>query len=311
MPEEKTFSCVVIYFPCFLHDCRLSCVNRICPTRFSCFLRCAVPVVVPIVTCLPILSILFFSPKITYRIMNREIHKWWSPRLNKDMEIAVYGHWGFPLLMFPTAGADYLEYERFYMIDCIKEYIEAGKVKVFSINSINNESWLNRRMHPRHKSLRHGQYNNYVSEEVAPFIWNHIGGRLPIITTGASLGALHGANMFFRRPDIFGGTIAMSGVYDLTEYSDGYMDEDVYFNSPIHYLSNLSDHDTLENLRRSNHIHILSGSGAYEAPDASRKLSWLLSVKGISHELDIWGADMRHDWPTWRAMLPHYLATRF
>ncbi len=242
--------------------------------------------------------------------MNREIHSWWSPRLDKNMEIAVYGHFGPALLMFPSAAADYLEYERFYMIDSIAPYIEAGKIKVFSINSINAESWLNRKMQPHHKAIRHQSYNYYIFDEVVPFIQMHCQGHTPIITTGVSLGALHGANVFFRRPDLFSGTVAMSGVYDLTQYSDGFFNEDCYFNSPMHYLPNLSDHNTLEQMRHSR-ITIMSGQGAYEAPDASRALSNVLNAKAIPHELDVWGYDMRHDWPTWRAMLPYYMETHF
>jgi esterase/lipase superfamily enzyme len=243
--------------------------------------------------------------------MHREIHQWHSPRLNKNMEIAVYGTYGFALLMLPTAAADYLEYERFQLLDTLKPYINAGKVKVFSINSINSEAWLNNRMHPRHKAIRHQQFNDYVTEEVVPFIRTFTSSETPIITTGASLGALHAANMFFRRPDLFAGTIAMSGLYDLTTYTKGYFDEDVYFNSPTHYLPNLNDEWTLNRLRSSGHIHILTGSGDYEDPEGSRRLSGILSAKGIPHELDIWGGDMRHDWPTWRAMLPYYIDSRF
>jgi esterase/lipase superfamily enzyme len=227
------------------------------------------------------------------------------------MEIAVYGHFGFALLMLPTAAADYLEYERFQLIDTLKPYINAGKVKVFSINSINSEAWLNNKMHPRHKAIRHQQFNAYVEEEVVPFIRTMSSHETPIVTTGASLGALHAANLFLRRPDLFAGTIAMSGVYDLTSYTKGYFDEDVYFNSPTHYMPNLTDESTLARLRNSGKIHILSGSGDYEDPEGSRTLSGILSAKGIPHELDIWGWDMRHDWPTWRAMLPHYIDTRF
>lgn len=243
--------------------------------------------------------------------MNREIHQWYSPRLNKNMEIAVYGHYGFALLLLPTAAADYLEYERFQLISVLEPLINAGKIKVFSINSINSEAWLNNRMHPRHKAIRHQQFNGYVEEEVIPFIRTHTSPNTPIITSGASLGALHAANLYFRRPDLLAGTIAMSGVYDLTAYTKGYYDEDVYFNSPIHYLPNLEDTHYLPRLRNANHIHILTGSGDYEDPDASRSLSSILSSRGIPHELDVWGWDMRHDWPTWRAMLPYYIESRF
>ncbi len=227
------------------------------------------------------------------------------------MEIAVYGHYGFALLLIPTAAADYLEYERFQLINAIKEPINAGKVKVFSINSINSESWLNQQMHPRDKSIRHQQFNEYVFQEVIPFIKTHTSQETAIISCGASLGALHAANLFFRRPDLINGVIAMSGDYNLSTYTKGYHDQDVYFNSPEQYLPNLNDDHLLEQIRRSNHIHILSGSGPWENPDASRRLSGILNNKGIDHELDIWGYDMDHDWPTWRAMLPHYLGSRF
>ena len=239
--------------------------------------------------------------------MHREIHKWWSSNLNKDMEIAVYGHYGFALLMFPTAAADYLEYERFQLIDAIAPFIDDGKIKAFSVNSINNESWLNRNMHPSHKAIRHQQYNQYVTDEVAPFIHSHCSSDVPIITTGASLGALHSANTFLRRPDIFSGTIAMSGNYDLKTYTDGYYDDNCYFNSPVDYLSHWNDEHIL-NMLRHRSIIIASGQGSYEDPDASRRLSDILNSKGIQHWLDLWGYDVPHDWPTWRDMLPYFLS---
>lgn len=243
--------------------------------------------------------------------MERVIDGWHSPSLNKHMEIVRYGHYGFALLLLPTAAADYLEYERFHLIDAISPMIDSGKCKVFSVNSINSESWLNRKMHPPHKGIRHNQFNQYIYNEVIPYIKTHTSQDTPIVISGASLGALHSANLYFKRPDLLQGVIAMSGDYDLQSYTDGYYDEQVYFNSPMAYLANLYDDYHLPRLRQSNHIHIVTGSGNYESPDASRRLSQLLNVKGIPHELDIWGYDMPHDWPTWRAMLPHYLNTRF
>lgn len=243
--------------------------------------------------------------------MHREIHQWHSPRLDKNMDVAVYGHYGFALLMFPTAAADYLEYERFHVIDSIAPWIVSGKVKVFSINSINHESWMNRHMEPRHKAIRHQQFNGYVAEEVVPFIHAHCRGLVPIITAGASFGALHAANTLFRRPDLIAGCIAMSGAYDLKDYTDGYWDEDVYFNSPLDYLPNLNDESLLAQLRAKKHIHFVGGRGAHEAPESAEAVGRVLASKGIPHEIDLWGPDVNHDWPWWRKMLPHYLGTRF
>ncbi len=243
--------------------------------------------------------------------MKRELSSWYSASLAQDMPIASYGDYGFALLLVPTAAADYLEYERFQLIDALEPFISAGKVKVFSINSINNESWLNSEMIPEHKAIRHNQFNNYVFDEVIPYIKNATSPETPVIISGASFGALHSVNLFLKRPDLVNGVIAMSGVYDLSEYTKGFWDEQVYFNSPIHYLPNLTDETVLKAIGKSEHIHILSGSGDYEDPEASRKFAGILYSKGINYELDIWGDDMKHDWPTWRAMLPHYLGTRF
>ena len=243
--------------------------------------------------------------------MKKEIRSWYSPALEKEMPIASYGDYGFALLLVPTAAADYLEYERFQLLEHIAPFINEGKLKVYSIDSINNESWLNNEAHPKHKTYRHQQWNNYVFNEVIPFIKHHSSLDTPVITCGASFGALHSMNLFLKRPDLINGVIAMSGVYDLTEYTKGHYDDDVYFNSPQHYMPNLADHGILEQIRQSRNIHLVTGSGAYEDPAASGKFAKVLYDKGIWYELDVWGEEWPHDWNTWRAMLPHYLGSRF
>ena len=243
--------------------------------------------------------------------MKRVIDAWHSPSLNRQMEIVTYGDFGFPLLLFPTAAADYLEYERFHLIDAMRQFIESGKVKVFSINSINRASWLNPVLHPRVKATRQVEYNNYIANEVVPYIWNSCRGRIGVITAGASLGAFHAANQLFRRPDLFAGMLAMSGAYDIRGYYSGdYYDENIYFNNPVDYLPNLGG-EYLTMLQHKRHIYIVTGQGDYENPDASRRISGILAQKGIPHELDLWGHDMPHDWPTWRAMVKYYLAEKF
>lgn len=235
--------------------------------------------------------------------MHRDITGWFSQALSKDMPIASYGHYGPALLLIPTAAADFLEYERFQLLDQIKGSIEGGKVKVFSVDSINNESWLNKNMHPEHRALRHEQWNQYIYNEVIPFIRSNTSEDTPIITCGASFGALHSMNLFLKRPDLIRGVVAMSGVYNLMEYTDSFYNDTVYFNSPSHYIPNMTDHNTLEAIR-SGKILIATGSGSYEDPHASRDFSTLLHNKSIPHHLSIWGQEWTHDWPTWRAMLP-------
>lgn len=163
---------------------------------------------------------------------------------------------------------------------------------------------------PPHKSIRHQQFNSHLIEEVVPFIHSHCAGCVPIITTGASFGALHSANTLFRRPDLIDGCIALSGSYDLKDYTNGYWDENVYFNSPIDYLPGLNDEGMLAHLRAKQHIHFVTGQGNYEKP-SSVDIGHILAAKHIPHTVDLWGHDVSHDWPWWRQMLPHYLGTKF
>jgi esterase/lipase superfamily enzyme len=243
--------------------------------------------------------------------MKRELTSWFSPALNKEMPIASYGHFGFAILLIPTAAADYLEYERFQLIDAIAPFINSGKCRVFSIDSMNKESWMNNQMLPEHKAIRHNQFNNYVFNEVVPFIRSSTSDETMIYTCGASFGALHAMNLFMKRPDIINGAISMSGVYDLTEYTKGFWDDQVFYNSPVHYIPSLNDNWYLDKIKASHHIHIYSGSGNFEDPEASKKFAGILYTKGIWYDLDVWGPDIHHDWPTWRSMLPYILDKKF
>ncbi len=240
--------------------------------------------------------------------MRRDITSWFSHNLGMEMPLVAYGHAGHPLLMFPTAAADYLEYERFYMVDSIKGLIDAGLIRAYSINSVNKYSLLNRESHPGWKVEMLTRYDRYIMEEVLPLIRNECGDDAKPLTTGASLGAFLAANTLFKHSDNFRGTIAMSGSYDIYNYLDqGFYDDNVYFNNPMMYMKNLNDQYHLDHLRRSDSIVIVTGQGAYEAPQRSRDLSGILHQKGIPHLLEVWGHDVNHDWVWWRKMLPYYL----
>ena len=227
------------------------------------------------------------------------------------MPIVRYGTWGPALLLLPTAQADYLEYERFLLIQAIEKHILRGRLTVFSIDSINRHAWMNESV-PGHESARRQElYAGYIEEEVVPHIRRVLGDpNARIAVAGASFGAFHAANQFFRRPDMFSILMAMSGFYDITPYANGYRGDEVYFNNPTSYIPNLNDPQTFDWLRRSQ-IHLLTGQGAHERPEKTIRFSNLLRQKGIEHNLDVWGHDMPHDWPTWRLMMDHYIDQRF
>lgn len=238
----------------------------------------------------------------------RRLDGWRSPILGLDMPVVSYGHRGHPLLLFPTAAADYLECERFFLIKSVEPAIMEGRIRVISIESINKHAWMDRQLPVKEQARRQALYARYVEDELVPYIRaisNDPSAR--IATSGASFGGFHCANAFFRRPDLFDALIAMSGFYDLApDYLKGYSDDNCYYNNPVWYLANLSGAH-LETLRTRCAIAIVSGQGAYEAPECSRVLSRLLESKAIPHQLDLWGHDVNHDWPWWRRMLPHFV----
>lgn len=236
----------------------------------------------------------------------RRIDGWRSPNLGMDMPIVTYGWGGHPLLLFPTAAADFLENERFFLVKSVEPFLMAGRMRLFSIDSINKLAWMDKNLPVPEQARRQHLYTKYVEEEVAPYIRHVVGdGSARIGTTGASFGAFHAANTLFRRPDLFDTVIAMAGFYDLApDYLHGYCDDNIFYNNPAFYLPGLGGR-YLELLRQACNVWILTGQGAYEAPDASRNLARILDEKGIPHTLDIWGHDVNHDWPWWRKMLPY------
>ena len=173
--------------------------------------------------------------------MKREYHRWYSPRLGLELGVVMYGHWGPPLLGFPTSAGDEWELEGQSMVGALAPFIDAGRIKFYTVNSINGLSFYNKSAHPFHRSYVQSVFDSYLREEVVPFIWDTCQARVAIATMGASFGAYHAANTLFKHPDIFKRCFAMSGVYDLRNFMDGLYDDNFYFNNPVDYLANLSD----------------------------------------------------------------------
>lgn len=222
------------------------------------------------------------------------------------MPVAVYGHWGIPILFFPTASADFEELERFGMIDALAHHIDAGRVKIISCNGINDLSWFSDEVHPGERIWRQELYDRYVRRELVPFIHSVCGGLVPIATAGASMGAYHAMNSLGRHPDAFRWTISMSGLYDPSFYLDGYWNELAYFHIPPAYMSNAggSPHKWLLDTAS---INVVCGQGPWERTEWSRAMSDSLNKGWVPHNLDLWGHDASHDWPWWKKQMDHYI----
>lgn len=227
------------------------------------------------------------------------------------MTVRVFGHYGTAFLFFPTDGEDVDELCQTGVIDSMAEFIESGRCRVYCSGGVDSESWLCESASSEEKSRRHLEYNNYIVEELYPFIYENCGMPVPIMTCGAGIGAFHAANTYFRRPDVFHGTIALSGFYDINELTKGYFDDNCYFNSPAHYLPNLNDNYWLTLLVSKKNVFIATGSGEGERPWESIRLSEILTSKGAPHKLDVWGEEWGRSVETWKAMLKKIVGENF
>ena len=232
--------------------------------------------------------------------MNIEYHNWYSQNLGRAMELKVYGHSGKPVILFPTQGGRFFQAEDEGMLEAVNQFIDAGRICIYAVDSIDYEAWSD--------YARHQQYEQYILQEVLPFIQNRSGGHVKPGTTGFSMGAYHAANFFFKHPDYFDAVIAISGFYDLNLLVGAYSDDEVYFNSPVRFLENLHDENILSEIRKAK-IVICSGRGAWEEDmlESTMALKHVLEAKGIPAWVDIWGEDVNHDWPWWKKMLPYFL----
>lgn len=245
--------------------------------------------------------------------MEIRYYKHWSSHLNRDMEFKVYGHAGRPVMFVPCQGGRFFDFENFHMVDHWAQWIEEGRCTVYSIDCIDNETYANFGADYRWRIEQHERWYNYVIEELVPYI-RHLSGERNgydqgIMTFGCSMGAMHAANLFFRRPDLFNAVFAISGLYDSKEYFGDYMDEILYRNTPVEYLSNMPDDHYYKGMYNDRQMLFVVGQGAWEDVllSSTRWLENVMREKGINAQVDYWGYDVDHDWPWWYKMVAHYV----
>jgi len=240
--------------------------------------------------------------------MKIEYHKWASPNLNNEMELKIYGQKGKPFLVFPCAGGSFHEFEDFGMVEATRPFIENGLVQFFTVGSMDNQSWLNSSGWASDRAKRHEDYDRYIVKEVVPFIHKQSCESGGIGLYGCSLGGYHALNFLLRHPDLFDASIALSGIYRLSYLIGDYMDNNVYYNSPINFLPNLDESWYLDQIRKAS-IVVCCGQGAWENESLAdtTALKEIFEKKRIPAWVDIWGHDVNHDWPWWRKQLPYFL----
>ncbi|MEZ4240167.1 MAG: alpha/beta hydrolase-fold protein [Myxococcota bacterium] len=239
--------------------------------------------------------------------MQRDTWSWWSPALGREMPVARFGHYGKPIVLFPTGGGDFLEHERFLMIRALEPLVEAGRIKVYTVDNINRDGWISTDASPQRKTTLQAAFARYLAEELVPFVrWESGGTEQRFGAAGASLGAYNAVNVVAKHPESFDLAITMSGTFDLSRWLGSYRDDDFYFNHPLDFLPNLGDSAQLEQLREARFV-LGVGRGRWDNPANSFRMAGVLGEKGVWNRVELWGPDADHDWPTWRRMLPMFL----
>jgi esterase/lipase superfamily enzyme len=242
--------------------------------------------------------------------MNRRELSLWSPAIGAAGTVLAYGHYGRPLLAFPSQEGPCWQYEERGMIAAIGDLIEGGRVKVYAVDSFDSASWHRGDLSLEQRAQQHGRYEDWILNQVAPFINEDAGAEQGIMVTGVSFGAYHAANFALKRADFFPLAICHSGVYDVSVVGGGDQGDATYFNNPADYVSHLGG-DHLDWLRGRVSLLLVCGQGQWEdttgALESTKRFAGQLAEKGIRHELDLWGYDVAHDWPAWRAQIAHHL----
>jgi len=231
--------------------------------------------------------------------VRRDYVKWYSPSLHRDMEVLAFGDRGFPIVVFPTSGGRFWEYEERGMVHALSPKIDRGELQVFCVDSVDQESWYNRWAAPADRLHRQNAFDAYLALEFAPFVrnrtsWPQMG------ATGCSFGGYHAINFALRHPDIITYSVSMSGAFDIPKrFLNGFYNQDAWFHSPLDYLAGMNDDWFLRQFRQ--HYFVLAVGNHDPLFDQNVKMAHEFGVKHIPHILDVWEG-FGHDWPWWHDM---------
>ncbi len=245
--------------------------------------------------------------------MEMQYFKDYSPILGREMECKVWGHAGKPVLFIPCQDGRFFDFENFDMLNVWRPWIDAGKVMVFSIDTLDKETWSDKDNDPGWRIWRYEQWIQYICQEMVPFMQdmaaerNGTFGREGVLVFGCSLGATHAANLYYRRPDLFDRLMALSGMY-VPEYGFGdFVNDLVYDNTPLFFLENMAEDHPYMELYNSQKSVLCVGQGPWEIPDSTHRMQDVLLRKGIHTWVDFWGYDCAHDWDWWYKQVVYFL----
>jgi esterase/lipase superfamily enzyme len=240
--------------------------------------------------------------------MKREVITLKSKALGKDAHVIVYGEKGYPIVAFQTQDKKATELEDEGMVDTLAEYLDGGKVQLFSVDNFDEDSWSKLDGDNAERAQRQEAYFRFVTDELLPRVHEVNGSNLRPIAFGCSMGAVHAAIALFRRPDLFQGCMALSGIYHSGYFFGDWMDSTLYDNDLLAFLPNMpEDHPYVQTYRNRSILFCCGQGEGDEFAQDERLVGEQLTRLGVDHWCDYWGADVTHDWYWWKKQMTYFL----
>ena len=240
--------------------------------------------------------------------MKREQYQNHSTVLNQDMSMIAYGEGGIPVIAFQTEGASCNEFESVGMVDALADLIEGGQIQLFCVDGVDTQSWSAYDIDPEARAQRQEEYFSYVTSELLEEVQKVNGSTRRPLAIGCSLGANQAALAVLRRPDLFQGCIALSGLYRASRFFGSWMSPTLYDNDITTFLPNMPEDHEYVDLYSKRQLVFCVGQGEHEdVVDDLRQIDSQLSRLCASHWCDFWGFDVTHDWYWWKKQIAYFM----
>ena len=240
--------------------------------------------------------------------MKRSVYKLQSKSLGQEASLIVYGEGGYPVVAFQTQDQKASELEDEGMVDALAEFIDGKQIQLFSVDNFDEQSWSLLSGDNEARAARQEAYFRFVTDELIPRVHELNASNLRPIAFGCSMGAVHAVIALFRRPDLFQGCMALSGIYHSGYFFGDWMNSTLYDNDVLAFLPNMPLDHPYVGLYRNRSLLFCCGQGedAQFAED-ERRMDAELNRLGVDHWCDYWGADVTHDWYWWKKQMAYFL----
>lgn len=228
---------------------------------------------------------------------------YYSNILGRNINLEVTGHWGHPILMFPSSGGQYTQNNDFGLNGSVMHFVEQGRIKLYNVETIDMMSFYDDHMNSEMKIHNYELYMQFLQKEMIPYIQDQCNSHR-IAVAGVSFGGFHASNTAFRFPDLVSHLIAMSAAFNIRNMTPLSDDIRIYYNCPDEFMQN-------EEGWKFNHMQIVLGTSDWDiCKDKNLHMSGILNTKGIEHWYDEkkW---IEHDWPLWKMAFPEYVGKFF